>query len=173
MTERWLAVAGYEGLYEVSDLGRVRSLTRTTTSVLGRQRQFTGKILTPSLEGSGYPIVGLYRNGHHRSVKVSRLVARAFVAGEGPGLEVCHNDSVRTNSAATNLRWDTHVGNMADMVARITHCRQGHEFTPENTRMNDRQRLCITCRRGYSRRDREKAKAHGRAPNAGTTKKRI
>lgn len=154
MSERWRPVRGYEGAYEVSDQGNVRSLDRTDH--YGRRR--AGRALKPGTS-DGYPAVHLRWQGRTRNVRIYRLVAEAWVPGEAPGLEVCHEDGDRLNSAASNLRWDTRQANQADILLHghnynlgKTHCPRNHEYTPENTgrqrlRSGRQGRVCLTCKR--------------------------
>lgn len=137
--EEWRPVVGYEGLYEVSSHGRVRSLDRfrphptneRLTLVRGRvlklkRRQRTGH-LTVTLQNAGrsYPFV-------------HGLVLAAFVGPRPEGMECCHNDGNPANNHVSNLRWDTHAANLADMVRHGTRV-QGQQIrraklTPEEVR---------------------------------------
>src|SRR5260221_193401 len=75
VTERWLPVVGYEGLYEVSDLGRVRSLLRKG----GNNRWYGGDIKRSSLDQAGYLYVSLSRGGKGSRKRIHQLVAEAFI----------------------------------------------------------------------------------------------
>ena len=105
--ERWLSVVGFEGLYEVSDLGRVRSL-------YGEPH-----VLKTPPDPSGYLQVNLYRGGKHTCVHthVHTLVLTAFV-GPRPGVlyeyEGCHWNGIPGDCRLENLRWDTRKANRAD-----------------------------------------------------------
>jgi 1,6-anhydro-N-acetylmuramate kinase len=117
MTETWLPVPGFEGAYEVSDLGRVRSLERIIRS--GRQtgangglQRLKGRVLKTPINNVGYKHTQLGK-GHTRTVH--DLVLRAFVGPPPIGHVACHNDGVRHNCVLSNLRWDTQRGNMSDM----------------------------------------------------------
>lgn len=159
-TEVWAAVPGYEGLYEVSDLGRMRSLNRDgfvrDGKIWGRRR---GKFLALQQHPDGHMITRLSRAGVASSVKVHRIVAAVFVPGFASELEVCHNDGNAANNVWTNLRWDTHAENNRDTVrhghhaqSRKTHCKRGHEFTHANTYvMRGGGRSCRECGRMHSR----------------------
>lgn len=107
-TEEWRAVVGYEGFYEVSDLGRVRSLDR----IKRNGKRARGKILRTPLS-EGYPCCNLVRGGKQILNRVHRLVAAAFV--EKPSDEastVNHKDFDRTNNRPDNLEWLSHGDNM-------------------------------------------------------------
>ena len=82
--EIWKDIEGYEGLYQVSNFGRVRSLDRTITcpNRWGKfsERRYKGRILTPGVDTKGYEFVELYANSHSL-IRVHRLVAYAFVSG--------------------------------------------------------------------------------------------
>lgn len=149
--ERWLAVPGYEGCYEVSDQGQVRSLDRRSTrgahSVLAR-----GRVLTPKF--TPYPTVSLWLDGRQYTRRVHTLVAEAFIGPRPPGMYVCHGNGDETDNRLENLRYDTPSANELDTVrhgrhseARKTHCKNGHEFTPENTYTGSGQRRCNECHR--------------------------
>lgn len=92
--EIWLPVVGYEKLYEVSNLGRIKSLRRD-------------KIMTNSLQSTGYLTVGLTVDGATINMKVHRLVAIAFLDAPPNGHEVNHKDGVKTNNKLDNLEWVT------------------------------------------------------------------
>ena len=98
MTELWRDVQGYEGLYEVSNLGDVRSLPRATTR---------GKLLSPVNSGKGYLQVTLYRNGKSKRLLVHRLVAQAFVPNPLNLSSVNHKDEHKNNNRSDNLEWCT------------------------------------------------------------------
>lgn len=152
--EEWRPVVGYDGLYEVSSLGRVRSLPKTVRSRWGCTRRVPGANLRPDTSGLGHARIYLYRHGGRRKVLVHRLVAEAFIPNpEGYPL-VRHRDDDPSNNNVGNLQWGTHSDNMKDSVrngnhveARKTHCPKGHEYTTENTFVNSKGfRRCLRCR---------------------------
>lgn len=111
MTEEWRPVEGFEG-YEVSDLGRVQSYRGRG----GKKSYFVDepRILKAGVGTRGYEKVNLFQCGERVTRSVHRLVALAFVDGYKPGLLACHNNSVKTDNRAVNLRWDTISGNAVD-----------------------------------------------------------
>src|SRR5574337_608967 len=117
MTETWKPVAGYEGYYEVSDCGRVRSLDRVVEC--GRVKG----IMRVSYKNpvSGYLTVMLSKHGTTKGFYVHSLVLEAFVGPRPDGMEACHYpDSNRDNCALSNLRWDTRKNNHKDKDAHGT-----------------------------------------------------
>lgn len=125
--EEWRPVVGWEGLYEVSSLGRVRSLDRIiVVEATHRSKEFTrrkrGQLLSSDHLVSGYPTVCLKARAddRRRDVFIHTLVCEAFHGPRPDGQEVAHNDGIRQNPRASNLRWDTRQGNLDDMVAHGT-----------------------------------------------------
>jgi hypothetical protein len=114
MEEIWKDVPNYEGMYQVSNLGRVRSLPRKILRKNGVPQTLQGHVLRPQVcNSSGHLFVQL---GHGNKNLVHILVARAFI-GENPGgLDVCHNDSNPKNNRVENLRYDTRSNNNIDAV---------------------------------------------------------
>ena len=114
MPEAWLPVLGYEGFYEVSSLGRVRSVDRVFVRADGQRQGRRGRVLIPGTTGRSrsYPSVTL-RHGRRRPVHV--LVCEAFHGPKpSPKHEVAHWDGDPTNNRPDNLRWATRSENSAD-----------------------------------------------------------
>ena len=160
--EKWLPIAGYEGLYEISDLGRVRSLPRTVPyggSRAGVSRRHPGGILTTF--GKLYPVVKLAKDGRKVCFNVHQLVLEAFVGPRPGGMVCCHGPGGDRDNRLSNLRWDTVTENNRDVVRHgnhfnknKTHCPSGHEYTPENTYSppsRPGQRYCRACQRTKNR----------------------
>ena len=105
---------GYEGLYEVSDQGRVRSLQRTVMRSNGSPQKVRRKLLSPHLS-QGYCQVRLTSTpGVSASQLVHKLMAAAFF-GPSNGLDVRHLDGARSNNVLSNLCYGTRQENVADM----------------------------------------------------------
>lgn len=118
--EQWKAIEGYEGYYEVSNAGRVRSLDRMV-DVGGEMRQRYGKIKTLTRNADGYMQVSLSKDGRTIKKPVHRLVALAFVPGYFEGAEVDHIDCDRANNESRNLRWVTHSDNVRFSIESGSH----------------------------------------------------
>ena len=164
--EKWLPIPGFEGYYEASDQGRIRSLDRTVSRTSHSPMKLRGKVLSHQLrKNTGYYVVALSKDGKPRNWYVHRLVLMAFVGLPQDGQEACHENDIRTDNRLENLRWDSHSGNMLDAVRRgrhvnpnsgKTHCKRGHQLTYEPRQ--DR-RVCYPCRRLNERRRYHEKKA--------------
>jgi len=99
--ELWRAIPEYEGYYEVSNMGRVRSLDR----IDGNGKSFKGRVLAQTETVYGYYRVRLCKDGKPRSFMVHRLVAQAFKLISGDSHEVNHLDGDKKNCKADNLQW--------------------------------------------------------------------
>ncbi|MBT2485784.1 MULTISPECIES: NUMOD4 domain-containing protein [unclassified Microbacterium] len=97
-TERWQAVEGYEGCYEISDVGRVRSLERLVAGPRDGTRLVRSRILRSERIQGGYHRVDLCRDGVTKHHMIHQMVAIAFVPGSGPNLMVLHNDGDSQNN---------------------------------------------------------------------------
>ena len=156
MGEEWRAVPGYDGQYEVSDLGQVRSFK-------------TGKwrALRQSLNPQGYPMAYLSKDAQRWCVPIHQLVAFVFYGPRPVDREVRHLDGVRTNNALSNLAYGTRSENTYDAIAhgthpqaRKTHCPQGHAYDEDNTYVSPRGgRGCAECRRAAVRAYRARKRA--------------
>lgn len=156
--ETWLPVPGFEGYYEVSDLGRVRSLDRVVPRP-GSDMRIKGKILKPEYRrNTGYLMIKLVNGDRVKKYYMHRLVLTVFRGEPEPGQEGCHANDIRTDNRLCNLRWDTHLANVGDAMDRgrhrcigsynrdKTHCDRGHPFDEKNTIIRPTGRSCRTCR---------------------------
>ena len=108
MSEEWRDVVGYEGLYQVSDQGRVKSLERTDSW----GRTVKERILKPGAKGKGYLFVRLCAGGKTRMFLVHRLVCQAFHENPDKKPQVNHLNEDKTDNRACNLEWCTRRENM-------------------------------------------------------------
>jgi len=159
----WRPVVGYEGLYEVSSWGSVRSLDRPSRNGQGPTVK-RGLILKMPINhaNGGYREVGLYSTqGDSRTWKVHQLVCAAFRGSCPPGQECRHLDGDSLNCCSTNLAWGTRSENRRDTVdhgrdhnASKKICKRGHPLSSNNVRIeNSGSRRCLPCERD---RDRER-----------------
>ena len=100
--EIWKNVVGYEGLYEVSNLGKVRSL----------KRPHIGRIRKPQFTQDGYYKLNLSKHNKRTNYLISRIVATAFIPNPLNKSEINHKDCDKTNNRESNLEWHTHLENM-------------------------------------------------------------
>lgn len=98
MSEIWMPITGFEGIYEVSNLGRVKNAK--------------GKIRKPFIAHGGYLMVDLVNHYERTHARVNRLVAKAFIPNPADKPEVNHKDGDKANNAADNLEWSTKSENM-------------------------------------------------------------
>lgn len=113
--EIWKDILGYEGSYQVSNFGRVRSLPRLKGSKHGGVTAIKGRILKP-LSGRAYLSVFLLSNGKRLNVSIHRLVAQAFLSNPSKKEHVNHIDCNKTNNNASNLEWCTRSENARHAV---------------------------------------------------------
>lgn len=167
VSEEWRPVVGYEGFYEVSSLGRVRSLDR----YFGR-RLYQGRVLKAITITGGYQSVNLCVNGEIRKGGVHLLVMAAFVGPKPHGMHTCHNNGDPGDNRLENLRYDTPSANGLDSVKHGTcaqaakgHCPNGHRYDDANTRWVKTPfgggvgRQCRTCDRARQQEKRERNRA--------------
>lgn len=111
----WTPIAGYEGIYEVSRLGEIRSLTRK--DALGRTKQ--GQLMKQTPNEDGYLQIVLSRDSGQRTFKVHRIVGQTFIPNPEDKPEVNHIDEVKTNNTVDNLEWNTRKENVNHSIHQI------------------------------------------------------
>lgn len=116
--ELWKDIQGYDGKYQVSTLGRVRSVKRTVINSRGRKQSFKETILRPDHAPNGYERVGLYDKGRLKHRRVAKLVYEAFVGPVPEGLEIDHLNGNNTDNRLENLRVCTHKENCNNPITR-------------------------------------------------------
>lgn len=109
--EEWKDVVGYEGLYEVSNLGNVRSIDREIKCKNGNVQLFKGKVISQYDNGKGYKNVTLWKNNKPKIIYVHRLVAIAFIENKLEKPCINHIDKNRGNNNVSNLEWCTQKEN--------------------------------------------------------------
>lgn len=156
MSEVWKEIPGYEGCYEVSTHGRIRTvLGRLVKDKWGHVKPSPVRYLKQSNDSDGYKIVKLITLDNKRIKKVHRLVCLAFIGPPPEGMIVCHNDGNPSNNDISNLRYDTPGSNMLDKVkhgthheVNKTHCPMEHELKGNNLEawnLKQGKRKCRSC----------------------------
>lgn len=159
--EEWRDIPGWEGYYQVSNLGRVKSVERTALIFGGHQRRVHERLRKPFVNRGGRLMVRLNLGDTKPSFLIHRLVLQAFVGPEPEGMEACHNNGDHTDNRLENLRWDTKRSNMLDKRAHgtdhqvnKTHCPRGHLLASPNLvpSLWERKgrRGCLSCSRAQS-----------------------
>ena len=115
--EIWKDVVGYEGYYQVSNLGRVKSL-----NYRGSKKE---KILATNLERTGYVRTHLCKEGQHKTIRIHRLVAEAFLPNPDNKNCIDHINTNRADNRVENLRWVTHEENCNNDLTRKNGKRNG------------------------------------------------
>lgn len=124
----WKDIPGYEGKYQVSNTGRVRSLNYMRTG--------KSKVMKPSTNKLGYKGVGLRKNGKCTKYYIHRLVALAFIPNPLNLPQVNHIDENKTNNVVWNLEWCTqeYNNNYGNRNKKISEAHKGRQFTKETKR---------------------------------------
>lgn len=107
--EVWKDIEGYEGLYQISNLGRVKSMPKTRRNRFSSYRSKEA-ILKPRTQ-SGYDVAALYKDGVRENIKVHRLVAVAFIGRDHSKPWINHKNGIKTDNRVENLEWCTPQGN--------------------------------------------------------------
>ena len=111
MNEIWKDIEGYEGIYQVSNLGRVKSLSRIIIDKNGHNKTINEHYMTGSNNGHGYLTVMFHKDGKGIRRYIHRLVAQAFISNPNNLPEVNHKDENRENNIVTNLEWVNYLTN--------------------------------------------------------------
>ena len=163
-TEEWKPVVGYEGIYEVSDTGKVRSLTRKVEDSLGRIRTIAGQPKKTWIDKGGYVRAELCKDDKREGIGVHQLVAMAFLPTDREYVEVMHKDHNPQNNQLSNLEWGTHLENIRATIEAGRYgngntvkvrCPRGHEYSGKNSRGD---RICKICKAETQRRYRARKK---------------
>lgn len=125
--EQWKDIKGYEGKYQISSFGRVRSLLFCNNRVVKERI----KLLKTTDSGNGYYVVYLSKNGSHKRLYVHRLVASAFIPNDNCYTVVNHKDYNKHNNNVNNLEWCTQKENVLYSVDKMKH--EKSKCKPTNT----------------------------------------
>lgn len=128
LVEEWRPIEGFEGLYEVSNLGNVKSVERYVFHLRYGKKFIKEKIRKPIDSGIGYLQVVLFKNGKRKNHLVHRLVAEAFISNPNNLPQVNHKDEDKTNNNVNNLEWCTskYNNNYGTAKARISEKHINH-----------------------------------------------
>ena len=141
--EYWKDVVGYEGLYQVSNLGRVKSLERTIQRTTNKQK-IKERILSQGLSTTGYKKVVLYKNKNRKNKKVHRLVAEAFIPNTENKRTVNHKNGIKTDNKFSNLEWATYSENMKH--AYSNNLNVNSEYQKQQTSLANRGEKCSSAK---------------------------
>lgn len=154
--EEWKPIPGYEGLYEVSNRGQVRSLDQVLNRKHGTVK-WPGRVLKPQRGSKGHYGVNLCRQGSSKTHYIHKLVAQAYIPNTEGFPLVRHLDDVKENNRVENLAWGTHKDNALDAIRNgrdfnrqsgKTHCPSGHPYSGENLYLDRKgARHCKACKR--------------------------
>lgn len=117
--EEWKLIKNYEGLYEVSNLGRIRSLDKLVKGRKGTEYIKKGKILKQIKHVNGYMKIGLTKDGKRKTFLVHRLVAEAFISNPENKPYIDHINTIRDDNRVENLRWATASENQYNELTTI------------------------------------------------------
>jgi hypothetical protein len=117
-TEIWKDIVGFEGLYQISNYGNVKSCKRLVNAKSG-QRLVNERLLSLGKDRDGYLMAILCQDGIKKTVKIHRLVANAFIDMiEGKNL-VNHIDSIKSNNIVSNLEWVSSLENICHSKSKL------------------------------------------------------
>lgn len=159
--EEWRPVLGYEGIYEASSQGRIRSIDRIFPTKVGTLTKRKGRILSIRHTPSGHAEVKLSKNCTPKTRLVHQLVCESFYGPRPKGMEVRHLNDIPSDNRVQNLRWGTRAENAHDRVrngiewqSNKTECPRGHPLSGENLapwQLLKGRRECLACSRASAR----------------------
>jgi hypothetical protein len=118
--EQWKDVIGWEGYYQISNLGNVKSLKRKGVTYFG-ERDYAGHNVNPIKCSNGYMAVNLTKQGLRQQKHIHVLVLEAFIGQRPLKYDACHNNGIKADCRLDNLRWDTRSNNHKDKIAHGTY----------------------------------------------------
>ncbi|KKN42124.1 hypothetical protein LCGC14_0716280 [marine sediment metagenome] len=135
LKEIWKDIKGYEGLYQVSDLGEIKSLDRVIYSKFRSIQTFKGRILRKLIHNNGYVSIMLSKKGITKRFIIHRIVAKSFILNLQNKKEVNHKNLIKGDNRAENLEWVTPKENMKHADKNIDLYQKGS--------LNKRSKSCI------------------------------
>jgi hypothetical protein len=138
--EQWKDIKGYEGAYQISNLGRIKSLDRICVEMpRGCKRHIKGKLMSPTDNGKGYMIISLKKHGTRKSKYIHRLVAEAFIPNPNSYTIVNHIDYNKKNNNVNNLEWCTQKDNIqhsSKNMRKPHNCKSstGHKYITQKSK---------------------------------------
>lgn len=155
MGETWRPIPNWEGYYEVSEQGRIRSVDRTVTDRNGVDYRLKGVMMTTWTNENGYQYVKGSRHNRIKRIWIHRAVLEAFVSPRPSGMVCMHLNNDPSDNRPENLCWGTQRDNIVQSVregrqanARKTHCPRGHELVLPNLNayiLSQGRRACRAC----------------------------
>ncbi len=152
IVESWRPVLGFEGAYEVSDMGRVRSLDRFAVNSRGARRHIKARVLRAYPAPAGYPTVQLSNGGKMTSRTLHRMVLESFVGPRPEGMVGRHLNGDPLDNRLANLAYGTYRDNALDMIEHgrchqlnKTECKRGHVLEGWNVISVKNGRKCRHC----------------------------
>ncbi|MBV5348875.1 NUMOD4 motif-containing HNH endonuclease [bacterium] len=152
--EIWKDVVGYEGIYMVSNIGRVKSLMKVYyTGTNGRSRIFQNEMVLKQYTHFGYNLLRLCRDGKTKLFRVHILVATAFIENPENLPIINHKDGVRNNNLVENLEWCTQAHNVKHAyLTKLNKCRGGRKvasFTKSGTLVKEYEKISLAVPEGF------------------------
>lgn len=129
--EIWKPVKGYEGFYEVSNFGRVKSLEREVPNYPSGVRYNSEQFIKPAFDRKGYIRIRLTINAKTKSFRAHRLVAEAFIPNPNNLAQVNHKDENKQNNYVDNLEWMSLIDNIQYSAKRVIQTTLSGEFVKE------------------------------------------
>ena len=126
---KWVEIAGWEGWYEISDTGQVRSMDRRVPDRWGTDRFYHSQTKKLAPNPAGYLRVKLSRPGKGENYLVHRLVLESFVGPCPDAMECRHLNDIKTDNRLENLAWGTREENCEDLVRNDKRKGQSHRLT--------------------------------------------
>ena len=154
MQETWKDIKGYEGLYQVSNLGKIKSLKKEVNFYSGlykevKKRKYKERIINLKKTNRGYTNITLYKNGIRKHFNVHRLVADTFILNPNNLSEVNHKDGNKENNSINNLEWVTNMENMQHAIRNnLTRKVHGEEVGGVKLTERDVLQICELLKSG-------------------------